>query len=270
MQIIVSRSCMEAYCIFLCIICCQMIPLRIWGMCGAFSCNSIKCLASRIDTGVWSWPCSQQRAGANSRALLQRFGPLGMSSTLCGRPIGIHFLICTRRLSFAFAWAVTWRTYSTCTQPSLLCQVGFLINASVMSYSPLSYMIYLVSYSTCSLLLNNNTFTATASEDLIGTGFMHFRVFWALREHFRIDCKQLFQLTPKAHQCMHCCLLSNIMNPRRTWCYGHEDFMGKMRTLGLSASKGSYGPQVSKRMLEKWAIAMHLLLLDPKGLFWRK
>ena len=42
-----------------------------------------------------------------------------------------------------------------------------------------------------------------------------------------------------------------------------EDFMGKMRILALSASKGSQGVQVSKRMHDKWLKAIHFTLLDP-------
>ena len=98
----------------------------------------------------------------------------------------------------------------------------------------------------------------------------HFKLFWDLREHFRLEGMQLFQLTAKAHQNMHSCILSVALNPRRSWCFSHEDFMGKMRTLALMASKGSFGAQVSKRMCEMYLIGLHLTLVDPKFWFWRR
>ncbi len=110
---------------------------------------------------------------------------------------------------------------------------------------------------------------AAAAADLIQTGFLHYKVFWDLREHFRAESLEMFSLTQKAHACMHSCLLATALSPRKTWCYGAEDYMGKMRTLALSASKGAWGPQVSKRMLDKYRVALHLLLLDPRCWFWR-
>ena len=109
-----------------------------------------------------------------------------------------------------------------------------------------------------------------SADDLIATGFLCYHTFWELREFFRVEELQLFQLTQKAHQNMHCCLLCTALSPRRTWCFGAEDFMGKMRTLALSASKGASGVAVSRRMLEKYLIALHLTLLDPKAWFWRR
>ena len=112
-------------------------------------------------------------------------------------------------------------------------------------------------------------FPAVAATDLIETGFLHYKVFWDLREHFRKEEMQLFALTAKAHQNMHACLLSVALSPRRTWCFGAEDNMGKLRTLALSASKGCQGMQVSRRMVDKWLVAIHLTLLDPRMWFWR-
>ncbi len=78
----------------------------------------------------------------------------------------------------------------------------------------------------------------------MGSGFLHYKVFWDIREHFRAEGMQLFQLTAKAHQNMHSCLLCVALSPRKCWCFGHEDFMGKMRILAHRASHASYGTQV--------------------------
>ena len=115
-----------------------------------------------------------------------------------------------------------------------------------------------------------HTIEGEDADAFIETGFIHFNVFWELREHFRIEKLQLMQLTAKSHSCMHSILLCKAMNPRLTWCYGHEDFMGKMRNLAISAAQGrGFGPTVTDRMAEKYLIAMHFLMTDPKAWFWR-
>ena len=51
---------------------------------------------------------------------------------------------------------------------------------------------------------------------------------------------------------------------------GMMDYMGRMRTLANSASRGASGVVVSHRMLEKYLVALHLTLSNPKGWFWRQ
>ena len=62
-----------------------------------------------------------------------------------------------------------------------------------------------------------------AADELWEAGRDHYTDFWKLREHFVDEEMPLFQMTQKAHSCLHACLLSSVMNPRRTWCFKFED-----------------------------------------------
>jgi len=66
--------------------------------------------------------------------------------------------------------------------------------------------------------------TGPAADELFSAGCDHYTEFWKLREHFVDEEMPLFQMTQKAHSCLHACLLSSVMNPRRTWCFKFEDF----------------------------------------------
>ena len=107
------------------------------------------------------------------------------------------------------------------------------------------------------------------AQDFVATGFLHMNLFWQLRQHFVAEGIAVFHLTPKGHQIMHCCLLSMALNPRFSWCYTGEDFMGKMRKLALSCAAGNYGQQVSTKVCEKYLIALHCILTDPAAWLWR-
>lgn len=64
--------------------------------------------------------------------------------------------------------------------------------------------------------------------------------------------------------------LKSYVSSRLCWCYGSEDFMGVMRVLAESCSRGASGVAVSNKMLEKYIIALHLLFTDPAAWFWRR
>ena len=109
-----------------------------------------------------------------------------------------------------------------------------------------------------------------AAAELLPTSARHYRVFWQLREHFRIEGLPLFQLTAKSHQVMHSAALSHMLHPRLAWCYKSEDFMGKIRQLALSCARGRFGARVTQAMLQKWIIGYRLSIVDPDAWFWRK
>lgn len=96
------------------------------------------------------------------------------------------------------------------------------------------------------------------AEELLKTGLNHYKLFWGLREHFRIEGEQFFQLTAKAHSCCHSCVLSGEINPRKVWCFKFEDYMGHMRRLA-SSCRTAYGVEVGKNMIQKWRVAQDWL-----------
>ena len=109
------------------------------------------------------------------------------------------------------------------------------------------------------------------AEDLVESAMLHYRVFWQLKEHFdQEDEVKLFMLTAKGHQNVHACLASTSLSPRMSWCFGGEDYMGKMRILASAASKGTGGLGVSRKMLQRYRVALHFTMSDPNTWFWRR
>ncbi len=111
-----------------------------------------------------------------------------------------------------------------------------------------------------------------AADDFERTAWMHYNAFWELREHFRTEGTQLFVLTQKAHSAMHAALLCRCLNPRFSWCYRAESWMGVARTLALSCSQASgngRGVEATRLLLAKWRLAMHYTLQNPDMWVWR-
>ena len=108
------------------------------------------------------------------------------------------------------------------------------------------------------------------ADDILATGLAHLSVLWELRQHFATEEYPLFQLTQKGHYLMHCCILARELNPRLSWCYGGEDFMGKTRDLALSCARGASMWNVSHKMVMKYLIALHLTFEDPQMWFHRR
>ena len=108
------------------------------------------------------------------------------------------------------------------------------------------------------------------ANDLLSSALVHYQVFWNLREHFRQEQSQLFVLTSKAHSLIHLCAGSgDTLNPRLTWCYQAEDFMGKMRVLAHSCTRGAKDLTVSRSMVDKYLVALQWTLQHPDSWFWR-
>jgi len=108
---------------------------------------------------------------------------------------------------------------------------------------------------------------APAARDLVNTCFAHLYAFWELRQHWAGEQYPLFQLTQKGHYLMHSCLLAHELNPRLSWCYTGEDFMGKMRDVCGACSKGCSCWAVSNKTMDRWSLAMHLTLTNPAKWF---
>ena len=53
------------------------------------------------------------------------------------------------------------------------------------------------------------------------------------------------------------------LNPRMTWCYSGEDFMGKIRPLCSSSVRGNTMWSGIGKAFEKYVRALDMLLQDP-------
>ena len=78
---------------------------------------------------------------------------------------------------------------------------------------------------------------------------------WAIRED-----KYLFHLVNKFHSFHHLCLWARHLNPRASWCFKAEDFVGKISTIGLSVSYGVRSTRMSVKLADKYRLLLHLRL----------
>ncbi len=58
-------------------------------------------------------------------------------------------------------------------------------------------------------------------------------------------------------------LETRYLNPRMTWCYSGEDFMGKIRPLVGSSVRGNSMWGAIAKAFEKYLRALDMLLRDP-------
>ena len=117
---------------------------------------------------------------------------------------------------------------------------------------------------------HHHTNRGPEAEDLLASARLHYQLFWSLREHFRDEGEQLFVLTAKAHSLIHVCKGSGrSLSPRFSWCYQAEDWMGKMRVLSHSCIFGARDLGTSRRMVDKYLVAVHWILMHPDSWFWR-
>ena len=83
-----------------------------------------------------------------------------------------------------------------------------------------------------------------------------------LAEHFLLEELQLFDMTTKAHFCLHIALLAEHVNPRCTWAFRGEDLMQKMQVLAKSCVRGNNGPMALRKVARHYRLGLHLLFLE--------
>ena len=70
----------------------------------------------------------------------------------------------------------------------------------------------------------------------------------------------LFDVTIKSHYLAHLALMSQYLNPRLAWTFTGEDLMHFIKILAQSCVRGNRMSRVSKKMLQKYRIALQLRL----------
>ena len=73
--------------------------------------------------------------------------------------------------------------------------------------------------------------------------------------------KKLWHLIPKHHYVAHMPDQACLVNPKFVWCYGSESMVGRIARLGQSCLSGTQACFVSKSLMQKYVIAMHLAFL---------
>ena len=64
----------------------------------------------------------------------------------------------------------------------------------------------------------------------------------------------------KLHMLWHICYFSKYLNPRCTWCFAFEDYVGRVIASAKSCMASSRLALVPRKILENWHLVMHLRL----------
>ena len=71
---------------------------------------------------------------------------------------------------------------------------------------------------------------------------------------------KLWKVVPKHHYLWHLAEEASHLNPRMSWCYSNEDFVGKLATIGLSCRHGQAAAYRSKQLVDKYILGITLRL----------
>lgn len=69
-----------------------------------------------------------------------------------------------------------------------------------------------------------------------------------------------YHIVPKFHFFMHIAFNARYINPRFTWCFRAEDFVGNIATLALSCASGNSSIVISRKLATKYLHLIHLML----------
>ena len=70
--------------------------------------------------------------------------------------------------------------------------------------------------------------------------------------------RYMWNEVPKHHDCQHLAQQAELQNPRWSWCYPDEDFMGYLKTITESCLAGTKCHRVVSKVLAKWSFGVML------------
>ena len=73
-----------------------------------------------------------------------------------------------------------------------------------------------------------------------------------------VPAKFLWSVSTKHHYLWHLAMQAQDLNPRMTWCYANEDFVGKISTIGMSCRHGQVAAYRSKSLMAKYSLGITL------------
>ena len=99
--------------------------------------------------------------------------------------------------------------------------------------------------------------SANEAADCLEKAGLHFH---ALSSKFVRQGRRLFLSTEKAHYCMHIAddLRSSGFNPRFSWTYGDEDFMGRISQIAKATLRGRGPHRLGAVLFERWRTRMYV------------
>ena len=76
---------------------------------------------------------------------------------------------------------------------------------------------------------------------------------WALAEG-----RNLFHVVMKHHTLLHLIENAQFLNPKITWCFKSEDYVGKISRIGHSVAMGVRSTKLSEKVMAKYILMLHL------------
>ena len=102
-----------------------------------------------------------------------------------------------------------------------------------------------------------NDVQARLAQDYMGGFLVHYQ--W-LNHDSAARSLCCFHFVPKFHYAKHLAEEAKYLNPRYTWTYRAEDFIGKMSLMASSCIKGTRSTRIAKKSLVKYRFYLHLAL----------
>jgi len=81
-----------------------------------------------------------------------------------------------------------------------------------------------------------------------------------LHEWAKHSSKLMYHFVPKFHFCHHLARQARFMNPRWTWTYKAEDWVGKLSKMAASCTPGTRSTRLSLKVADKYRYLLHFRL----------
>ena len=92
---------------------------------------------------------------------------------------------------------------------------------------------------------------------------LHYR--WLTHDSINRLCVMRYHIVFKHHHFIHVVDAAQWMNPRATWCYTFEDFMGILVTSAKACIAGSSMRIIGNKVLENWLLVLGLRLFQSQN-----
>jgi hypothetical protein len=96
-------------------------------------------------------------------------------------------------------------------------------------------------------------------DKFVAASWQYARLQSAVADHYNKEGFLLFDVTIKTHWTCHCAMEAPFLNPRLSWNYSGEDFMGHCRWLHQSCSKGNDGPESVNKFAAKYCRGLQMI-----------
>ena len=93
-----------------------------------------------------------------------------------------------------------------------------------------------------------------------------FDSYQALNDWALAKARLLIHIVMKHHTFLHLIENARFLNPRWTWCFKSEDYVGKISHIAHSVSMGVRSTKLSQKIVDKYALMLHLCFTRGTGM----